>query len=163
MTKLIVACLAVSAAVIGGAAGWSAWHDGACPLSAVCCSGDDTASTCATGDASSCGGCPSAGPAPSCCADEGAPTAAAVSATATVIAIEDLDCPSCAKKVIDKVKAVAGVAKAEADTKASKLTVTPKDNTTLSAKALWDAVEKAGFKPTKLHGPAGTFTAAPKE
>lgn len=162
MSKLIVACVALSAAVIGGAAGWAAWtSDGAsCPLGGSSCCVDGDTEPCGRGVPMPCDG---DGPSPSCCAEAGTPVAA-VSAANTVIAIEDLDCPSCAKKVITKVKEVAGVDKAEADTKASKLTVTPKDKAKLSAKALWEAVEKAGFKPTKLEGPGGVvFTSAPKE
>lgn len=88
---------------------------------------------------------------------------AAPAADVTVIAVEDMDCPSCAKKIVAKLNEVAGVAKVVADTKASKLSVTPKDKAAPSAKAMWEAVEKAGFKPTRLEGPAGKFTALPKE
>ena len=39
--------------------------------------------------------------------------------------------------------------------------VLPQEGKTVSAKALWEAVEQAGFKPTKLEGPTGKFTAKP--
>jgi Cu+-exporting ATPase len=87
----------------------------------------------------------------------------APAAGVTVIAVEDMDCPSCAKKVVAKLNEVPGVGKVEADTKESRLTVTPKGKAAPSAKAMWEAVEKAGYKPTRLEGPAGKFTASPKE
>jgi copper chaperone CopZ len=81
--------------------------------------------------------------------------------TETVITIEDLDCPVCAKKVEKAVAAVGGVAKVKTDVEKQTATVTPEANKTPSAKALWEAVEKAGFRPTKLVGPSGSFTAKP--
>jgi Cu+-exporting ATPase len=89
--------------------------------------------------------------------------AAKPAANATVIAVEDMECPSCAKKIVAKLSAVAGVAKAEADLKGSRVVVTPKDKAAPSARAMWGAVEKAGFKPARLEGPAGKFTAAPRD
>jgi hypothetical protein len=42
-------------------------------------------------------------------------------------------------------------------------TVTPEKGKQPSPLALWEAVEKAGFNPIKLIGPAGIFEAKPKE
>ncbi|MBY0229751.1 MAG: cation transporter [Gemmataceae bacterium] len=97
------------------------------------------------------------------CAVKADVPAAKPAAGATVIAVEGMDCPSCAKKIVAKLSAVAGVAKVAADAKASRLTVTPKDKAAPSAKAMWEAVVAAGFKPTSLEGPAGKFAAQPKE
>ncbi len=97
-----------------------------------------------------------------CAAKADAP-AAKPAANATVIAVEDMECPTCAKKIVAKLSAVAGVAKAEADLKGSRVVVTPKDKAAPSARAMWEAVEKAGFKPARLEGPAGKFTAAPRD
>ena len=80
----------------------------------------------------------------------------------TVITIEDLDCPVCAKDVEKAVAKIPGVDTVTTDVNTQTATVAPKANVTLSAKALWEAVETAGFKPTKLEGPSGTFTAKPK-
>jgi len=80
-----------------------------------------------------------------------------------MIAIEDMECPTCAKKIVAKVNEVTGVAKSEADVKTQKLTVTAKDGASPSPKAMWEAIEKVGFKPTKLEGPGGTFTSKPKD
>ena len=80
----------------------------------------------------------------------------------TVITIEDLDCPVCAKDVEKAVAKVAGVDTVTTDVNTQTATVAPKANTAPSPKALWEAVESAGYKPTKLEGPSGTFTAKPK-
>lgn len=98
-----------------------------------------------------------------CCGKGCCAVAVKADAGVTVIAVKDMECPSCAKKVIARLNEVPGVEKVVADTKASKLTVTPKAKAAPSAKAMWEAVEKAGFEPTRLTGPAGKFTASPKE
>jgi len=82
-------------------------------------------------------------------------------AKATVISIEDLDCPTCAKKVEKNLSEVKGVAEVKTDVKASNATVAAKAGAAPSPRALWEAVEKAGFKVNKLQGPGGTFTAKP--
>jgi copper chaperone CopZ len=79
----------------------------------------------------------------------------------TVITIEDLDCPSCAKHVEKAVAKVKGVESVKTDVDKQTATVSPQDGKTISAKALWEAVEQAGFKPTKLEGPSGKFTSKP--
>jgi copper chaperone CopZ len=80
---------------------------------------------------------------------------------ATVITIEDLDCPTCAKHIEKAVAKVAGVDTVKTDVEKQTATVMPQAGKTPSAKALWEAVEEAGFKPTKLEGPAGTFKSKP--
>lgn len=88
--------------------------------------------------------------------------AQAVDPPATTITIPEMDCAGCAKKVGGKVGEVAGVGKVEYSVEGRFLKVTPKDGATLSPKALWEAVEKGGKDPSKLEGPAGTFTKKPK-
>jgi copper chaperone CopZ len=91
----------------------------------------------------------------------GAPVGA--TPTATRITLPDMDCEACAEKLVKKMNALAGVAKAEADVKAQTLTVTPKGNESPSPKALWEACAAAGYDPSKLEGPGGVFTAKPKD
>lgn len=81
---------------------------------------------------------------------------------AITIGVQGMHCAACASKVAGRLQAVAGVSKAQVDaTKAVALvSVTP--STVPSPRALWEAVEKAGYKPTKLVSPAGTFTSKPK-
>jgi copper chaperone CopZ len=79
----------------------------------------------------------------------------------TVIDIEDLDCEACAATVEESLKEIAGVATVKIDVDNQTATVTPQEKMTLSARALWEAVEKSGFTPKKLVGPSGTFTTKP--
>src|SRR5262245_23965082 len=80
----------------------------------------------------------------------------------TSIAISDMHCTVCAKKISDRLKTVVGVQGVKTDVKAGTAVVTPHAAKSPSPKALWEAVERAGFKPTKLDGPAGSFSAKPK-
>jgi copper chaperone CopZ len=93
----------------------------------------------------------------------GTPGAAATTPVATRITLPDMECESCAAKLVKKLTAVAGVAKVEADVKAQTLTVTPKGAETPSPKALWETCAAAGYDPSKLEGPGGTFTARPMQ
>jgi copper chaperone CopZ len=70
---------------------------------------------------------------------------------------------SCAKKMASQLYQVPGVAEVRADVKASALFVGAKPGQAPAPRALWEAVEKAGYKPTKLQGPGGTFTAKPPQ
>ncbi len=79
----------------------------------------------------------------------------------TKITVPDMDCASCAKKVGGKVAEVPGVGKVEYSVEARTLTVTPKAGEVLSPKALWEACVAAKYDPSKLEGPAGTFTKKP--
>src|SRR5262245_23707941 len=67
----------------------------------------------------------------------------------TIIAVDGMECPSCAKKVVTRLNQVPGVAKVVADTDAWKLSVSAQDNVSPSPRAMWEAVEKAGFKPLR--------------
>ncbi len=80
---------------------------------------------------------------------------------ATAITVENMHCMSCARKMADQLYAVPGVASVSADVKASRLTVGPKAGEQPSPRALWEAIEKAGYKPTQVEGPAGKFTTKP--
>ena len=80
----------------------------------------------------------------------------------TKLTVPGLDCMSCAKKAGDKLYAVPGVGDVKVDIKAKLLIVTPKQGAAMSPRSLWEAVDKAGYEPAKLEGPAGNFTAKPK-
>ena len=81
----------------------------------------------------------------------------------TVIHIEDMECPVCAKTIVKSVQKVTGVESAKGDPESTKMTVVAKKDAKPSPKALWEAVVKAGFKPTRLETPEGTFEEKPKE
>ncbi len=82
--------------------------------------------------------------------------------TVTTISVKGMHCAGCASKVASKLDALAGVQKSKVDAEKSVAIVTPKPKSALSPKALWEAVEKAGYEPIKLVGPSGTFTEKPK-
>jgi copper chaperone len=80
---------------------------------------------------------------------------------ATQISVDGMTCAGCAKTVTKALTAVEGVESVVIDLKATTATVTPKADKKPSPKDLWDAVEKADYKPTKLEGPEGTFEKKP--
>jgi copper chaperone CopZ len=80
----------------------------------------------------------------------------------TTISVQGMHCAGCAAKVAGNLQAVVGVQKAEVDTDKALAVVTAKSSVAPSPRALWEAVEKAGYKPTKLIGPAGRFVGKPK-
>ena len=82
--------------------------------------------------------------------------------TLTTITIPDMHCMGCAKKMANQLYQVSGVAKVQANIEATTMTVTPKEQQAVSPRGLWEAVEKAGYRPSKLEGPSGTFTQKPK-
>jgi copper chaperone CopZ len=88
--------------------------------------------------------------------------AQAADPTPITISVKGMQCPACASHVADGLQAIPGVAKAEADAAKAVAVVTAKGNSSPSPKALWEAVEKAGYTPVKLVSPSGTFTSKPK-
>lgn len=80
----------------------------------------------------------------------------------TAIQVDDMHCADCAKKIASKLYSVPGVVEVRADVGKSVAYVVPQKDKSVSPKALWEAVEKAGFKPVKLEGPSGAFTKKPK-
>ena len=86
----------------------------------------------------------------------------AADAVPTTITVEDMHCMGCAKKIAAQLYKVPGVAAIKADVPSSRLVVQSKPQQNPSPKAMWEAVEQAGYKPAKLEGAAGTFTAKPQ-
>ncbi len=86
----------------------------------------------------------------------------AVPPVVTTITVEDMHCAGCAKRIAARLQQVPGVAEVKADVPASRLTVAPKPQQAPAPKALWEAIEKAGYRPARLEGPSGTFTARPQ-
>ncbi len=87
---------------------------------------------------------------------------AAAEKAPTTITVDGMHCPSCAKKIAGKLTAASGVAAVSTDVKAAQLQVTATAKTNPSPKALWEAVEAAGYKTVKIEGPSGVFTEKPK-
>lgn len=91
------------------------------------------------------------------------PTVAAdVVPATTTITVEGMHCPVCAKSLTTKLKALKAVQNVEVDVMAGTAKVTPAPAATVSPKVLWETVVTAGYKPTKLVGPGGTFTKKPE-
>ena len=88
--------------------------------------------------------------------------AAADAKLSTSISIDGLHCAACAKKIEGKLKAIREVSTVKIDVEAGIATVTSKVDKSLSPRAMWEAVEKAGFTPTQLDGPSGSLTEKPK-
>lgn len=80
----------------------------------------------------------------------------------TFIKVEDMECKGCAKRVTTQLATIPGIAKIEPDVKSRFVKVTPKPQTVLSPKALWEAIEQVGKTPILLQGPSGTFNAKPQ-
>lgn len=66
------------------------------------------------------------------------------------IAVEDLHCKSCAKKVARKLYAVKGVRKVTSSLKHDLVVVTLSKKQAVPAAALWSAVEAGGVPPAEL-------------
>lgn len=81
--------------------------------------------------------------------------------TTTTIDIKGMHCHGCATKVQNRLTAVKNVNSATVSAKTAQAIVDPKANGKPSPRALWEAVEAAGYSPTKLAGPDGTFTKKP--
>lgn len=79
----------------------------------------------------------------------------------TWVFVKDMHCGACAKKIARKLYTVTGVVKVQTSVKKSVAVVTPQKNREVAPRAVWEAVQKAGFKPVKLVSPAGTFQAKP--
>jgi copper chaperone CopZ len=73
------------------------------------------------------------------------------------IYVSNMHCSHCAKKIASKLYRLKGVVKVKTDVKLHLAIVTPQAKKQVDSKAAWAAVRSAGFKPTKLVGPQGTF------
>ncbi len=83
--------------------------------------------------------------------------AAEKTTTAITVQVKDMHCADCAKKIARKLYAVPGVVKVKTDLKKHLAVITPEAERQPSPKALWEAVEKAGFEPVLVAGPAGKY------
>lgn len=86
----------------------------------------------------------------------------AADAATITINVQGMHCAGCASKVTRNLQAIEGVQKAQVDAAKALAVISASPEAAPSPRALWEAVEKAGYKPTKLVGPAGTFTTKPK-
>lgn len=80
----------------------------------------------------------------------------------TTITIPKMDCGGCAKKIATQLSAVPGVGQVNQNLDAFQLIVAPQPNVGVSPRLLWEAVEKAGYAPSKIESPYGNFAAKPQ-
>lgn len=80
----------------------------------------------------------------------------------TTIYVHNMHCDDCAKQIARKLYALPGVVEVRADVAKNIAYVVPQKDKTLSNRAMWEAVESAGFAVAKLEGPQGAFTAKPR-
>jgi copper chaperone CopZ len=93
----------------------------------------------------------------------GAPPAQAANVVATTIRVKDMHCEGCAAKIRRGLFAVAGVVNVKTNVKTHSAVVMPQRSRQPSPRAMWEAVEKAGFEVVRLEGPSGTFTDKPQQ
>lgn len=79
----------------------------------------------------------------------------------TTITVPEMQCPSCAKRMAAQLQRVSGVANVQANIEGKALMVAPQTGKLPSPRAMWEAVERANFTPSRLQGPSGTFTSKP--
>lgn len=88
--------------------------------------------------------------------------ACAAAEDSAVIRVADMHCANCAQKIARKLYAVPGVTKVSTDLKSHTATVTSQPGKKLSARAMWEAVEKAQFKVVQISTSAGVVKQKPK-
>jgi copper chaperone CopZ len=81
---------------------------------------------------------------------------------ATTINVQGMHCVSCARKVTGHLQAVPEAGPVAVDVATGKVTVPPRSQAAPSPRSLWEAVERAGYKPVQLISPYGTFNEKPK-
>lgn len=75
----------------------------------------------------------------------------------TAIFVTNMHCKTCARKISGKLFALKGVKEVRSDVKANLSIVINEPKAPLDPFKAWAAVQAAGFIPTKLIGPAGTY------
>ena len=88
--------------------------------------------------------------------------AASAEPPTTTIHIKNMHCGHCAQKISRKLYGVASVKQVKTNYKRGVAQVTPEAARQPSPKELWEAVEKAGFKPLKIVTPEGAFNEKPE-
>ena len=80
----------------------------------------------------------------------------------TTITVKGMHCAGCAKKLVRQLKEIKGVKDVKAEVENEKLIVHSPIRKGPSGRAMWEAIQKAGYEPVKMVGPAGTFEEKPK-
>ena len=89
-------------------------------------------------------------------------TASAATPTYTTMVVTNMHCSACAKRIAKNLYAIPQVKEVRADVKKNTAYVVPHPGRTVSPKAMWSAVEAAGFKMVRMQGPDGVYTSKPR-
>ncbi|MBN8624770.1 MAG: heavy-metal-associated domain-containing protein [Planctomycetes bacterium] len=82
--------------------------------------------------------------------------------SSTTINVVGMHCVSCARKVTGHLQAVSETGPVTVDVETGKVIVPSRSQVVPSPRSLWEAVERAGYKPVQLISPMGTFSEKPK-
>ena len=80
----------------------------------------------------------------------------------TSIIVPKMHCKGCAQTMATELYKVPGVGQVFVKLETTTMIVHAKDGQAPSPRGMWEAVERAGYQPTRLQGPGGVFTAKPK-
>ncbi len=80
----------------------------------------------------------------------------------TTIKVQGMHCVSCARKVSGQVQAVPEAGRVDVNPTTGLATIMPRTQAAPSPRLLWEAVERAGYKPVEIIGPYGTFQQKPQ-
>src|SRR5262245_21702323 len=80
----------------------------------------------------------------------------------TTIYVHDMHCNDCAKKIARKLYAIPGVVEVRADVNKNVAYVVPQKDKTIAPRAVWEAVESAGFAVARLDSPQGSYQSKPR-
>jgi len=80
----------------------------------------------------------------------------------TSILVPKMHCKGCAQTMATELYKVPGVRQVFVSVETTTMTVRAKDGQAPSPRGLWEAVERAGYQPSRLQGPGGVFTSKPK-
>src|SRR4051812_21962180 len=83
--------------------------------------------------------------------------AASPAITYTTIYVQDMHCGECAKTIARKLYAIPGVVEVRADVTKNIAYVVPQKDKTVASKAVWEAVESAGFRVVRVDSPQGSY------
>lgn len=89
-------------------------------------------------------------------------TAAEAADLVSTINVEGMHCIVCVRKVTGHLQAIPEAGPVKVDVESGQVTVPARGQTAPSPRSLWEAVERAGYKPVQLIGPYGTFNQKPK-
>ena len=75
--------------------------------------------------------------------------------------VKSIHCEGCAKTIQSKLYTIKGVLKVKTDIQKNLIVIVPASGKTLSARQLWEVLEKANFQPVRLTVPGKVFTKKP--